>query len=74
MQNEHSDVLRHHVTSRKRVDLMCGGGLVHQSLHCDAHFHQTLLFQDVMRKTQFVLGDQSDREGGMVETEKKGNR
>lgn len=65
-----------------RQEGVSGVGLVHQSLHRDAHFHQALLFQDMVRKTQFVLGVQ--REGGMNEKrwkrmdrngmEKKGQR
>ena len=51
---------------------MFGGGLVHQSLHRDAHLHQALLLQDVVRETQFVLGDQSQREGGTGETGETG--
>lgn len=43
------------------------GGLVHQSLHCEANLSQALALQDVMRKTQFVLEGQSHREGGMDE-------
>lgn len=37
--------------------LRSGGGLVHQSLDCDAHLHQAFLLQDVVRKTQSVLED-----------------
>ena len=44
-----------------RLEGVFGGGLVHQSLHRDAHLHQALLLQDVVRKTQFVLGDQPER-------------
>lgn len=50
-----------------RQEGLSGVGLVHQSLHRDAHFHQALLFQDMVRKTQFVLGVQNRREGGMDE-------
>lgn len=32
------------------------GDLLYQSLHCHAHLHQALLLQDVVRKTQLVLG------------------
>lgn len=44
------------------------GGLVHQSLHREADLSQALALQDVVRKTQFVLGGQSHGEGGMDET------
>lgn len=48
------------------------GGLVHQSLHCEADLSQALALQDVMRKTQVVLEGQSHRAGGMDENH--GNR
>lgn len=44
-----------------RQEGVFGGGLVHQSLHRDAHLHQALLLQDVVRETQFVLGGQRRR-------------
>lgn len=59
---------------RSRREGVFGGGLVHQGLHRDAHLHQAFLLQDVVRKTQFVLGDQSQREGGTEETRGKERR
>jgi len=38
-----------------------GGGLVHQSLHRDGNLNQAFLLQDVVRKTQFVLGEQPEK-------------
>lgn len=57
---------------RSRQEGVFGGGLVHQGLHRDAHLHQALLLQDVVRKTQFVLGGNRRREReGDVEAERR---
>ena len=49
--------------------LLTSGGLIHQSLDCDTHLQKAFLFQDVVRKTQFVLGEQNARS---KKKEKKG--
>lgn len=47
---------------RSRQEGVSGRRLLHQRLHRDAQLHQALLLQDVVRKTQFVLREQSQRD------------
>lgn len=54
------------VRGSSRQEGLFGGRLVHQSLHRDAQLHQTLLLQDVVRETQFVLWD-TDLSAGVQE-------
>lgn len=44
-----------HLLCCSHQEAVFGGGLIHQSLDCDTHLQKAFLFQDVVRKTQFVL-------------------
>lgn len=59
------------VRRSSRQEGLFGGCLVHQSLHRDAQLHQTLLLQDVVRETQFVLRVRvrGEREGAQEQME-----